>query len=239
VPTARIDTMAFGLGSGIAGLAGWRCRRSAMSGRTWASSYIVNCFMVVVLGGVGQLAGTVLAAMGLGVVSKFLEGWHRRRDRRRSSCWCSLSCSSSETARAVRDDRPLGGGISMIDRRNPPGLFNRLYGRHRLEPVLRRTGRHLRAGANPQPGVPEGSASTCRILGGADRQDHVLRDPGAGDGPGLGLHRHPLASATASSSRSAAMRIGMYLMRQIGHDGQYQSDLPDFMVFLDWKAYPW
>jgi urea transport system permease protein len=33
--------------------------------------------------------------------------------------------------------------------------------------------------------------------------------------------------------------FGMYLMRGIGHDGVYQSDLPDFMVFLDWKAYPW
>ncbi|MEO8040112.1 MAG: urea ABC transporter permease subunit UrtC [Betaproteobacteria bacterium] len=32
---------------------------------------------------------------------------------------------------------------------------------------------------------------------------------------------------------------GMYLMRAIGHDGVYKSDLPDFMVFLDWKAYPW
>jgi urea transport system permease protein len=33
--------------------------------------------------------------------------------------------------------------------------------------------------------------------------------------------------------------LGMYLMRAIGHDGVYQSDLPDFMVFLDWKSYPW
>ena len=33
--------------------------------------------------------------------------------------------------------------------------------------------------------------------------------------------------------------MGMYLMRQIGRDGQYQSDLPDFMVFLDWKTLPW
>jgi urea transport system permease protein len=33
--------------------------------------------------------------------------------------------------------------------------------------------------------------------------------------------------------------FGMYLMRQIGHEGQYQSDLPDFMVFLDWKSFPW
>jgi urea transport system permease protein len=33
--------------------------------------------------------------------------------------------------------------------------------------------------------------------------------------------------------------FGMYLMRQIGHDGSYHADLPDFMVFLDWKAFPW
>ena len=33
--------------------------------------------------------------------------------------------------------------------------------------------------------------------------------------------------------------FGMYLMRQIGRDGSYQSDLPDFMVFLDWKELPW
>ncbi len=33
--------------------------------------------------------------------------------------------------------------------------------------------------------------------------------------------------------------MGMYLMRQIGREGQYQSDLPDFMVFLDWKTLPW
>jgi len=33
--------------------------------------------------------------------------------------------------------------------------------------------------------------------------------------------------------------MGMYLMRSIGHEGVYQSDLPDFMVFLDWKTYPW
>ena len=33
--------------------------------------------------------------------------------------------------------------------------------------------------------------------------------------------------------------MGMYLMRMIGREGQYQSELPDFMVFLDWKAYPW
>jgi urea transport system permease protein len=33
--------------------------------------------------------------------------------------------------------------------------------------------------------------------------------------------------------------MGMYLMRQIGRDGQYQADMPDFMVFLNWKEFPW
>jgi urea transport system permease protein len=74
VPTARIDTMAFGLGSGIAGLAGVALSQIGNVGPDLGQHYIVNCFMVVVLGGVGQLAGTVLAALGLGIVSKFLEG---------------------------------------------------------------------------------------------------------------------------------------------------------------------
>jgi urea transport system permease protein len=74
VPTARVDTMAFGLGSGIAGLAGVALSQIGNVGPDLGQNYIVNCFMVVVLGGVGQLAGTVLAALGLGIVSKFLEG---------------------------------------------------------------------------------------------------------------------------------------------------------------------
>jgi len=74
VPTARIDTMAFGLGSGIAGLAGVALSQIGNVGPDLGQHYIVNCFMVVVLGGVGQLAGTVLASLGLGIVSKFLEG---------------------------------------------------------------------------------------------------------------------------------------------------------------------
>ena len=74
VPTKRIDTVAFGLGSGIAGLAGCALSQIANVGPDLGQSYIVDSFMVVVLGGVGQLAGTVYAAMGLGIANKFLEG---------------------------------------------------------------------------------------------------------------------------------------------------------------------
>lgn len=75
VPTARVDTYAFGLGAGIAGLAGCALSQIGNVGPDLGQAYIVDSFMVVVLGGVGQLAGTVYAALGLGVVNKFLEAW--------------------------------------------------------------------------------------------------------------------------------------------------------------------
>ena len=74
VNTARIDTYAFALGSGIAGLAGCALSQVGNVGPDLGQGYIVDAFMVVVLGGVGQLAGTVYAALGLGVLNKFLEG---------------------------------------------------------------------------------------------------------------------------------------------------------------------
>ena len=75
VNTARIDTYAFALGSGIAGLAGCALSQVGNVGPDLGQGYIVDSFMVVVLGGVGQLAGTVYAALGLGILNKFLEGW--------------------------------------------------------------------------------------------------------------------------------------------------------------------
>lgn len=75
VNTARVDTSAFALGSGVAGLAGCALSQIGNVGPDLGQSYIVDAFMVVVLGGVGQLAGTVYAAMGLGVVNKLIEGW--------------------------------------------------------------------------------------------------------------------------------------------------------------------
>jgi urea transport system permease protein len=73
VNTGRVDLLAFGLGSGIAGLAGVALSQIGNVGPELGQSYIIDSFMVVVLGGVGQLAGTVYAALGLGVVSKLLE----------------------------------------------------------------------------------------------------------------------------------------------------------------------
>jgi urea transport system permease protein len=75
VHTARVDTYAFALGSGIAGLAGCALTQIGNVGPDLGQTYIVDAFLVVVLGGVGQLLGTVYAALGLGVFNKILEGW--------------------------------------------------------------------------------------------------------------------------------------------------------------------
>ncbi|MBC3935822.1 urea ABC transporter permease subunit UrtB [Undibacterium sp. CY7W] len=73
VPTGRIDMLTFGLGSGIAGLGGVALSQLGNVGPDLGQNYIVDSFMVVVLGGVGQLAGTVIASFGLGELNKFLE----------------------------------------------------------------------------------------------------------------------------------------------------------------------
>ena len=73
VNTAKVDMLAFGLGSGIAGLAGVALSQVGNVGPDLGQAYIIDSFMVVVLGGVGQLAGTVYAALGLGAFSKLIE----------------------------------------------------------------------------------------------------------------------------------------------------------------------
>jgi urea transport system permease protein len=75
VATGRTDALAFALGSGIAGLGGVALTQFTNVGPDMGQAYIVDSFMVVVLGGVGQLSGAVIASFGLGIVSKFLEGW--------------------------------------------------------------------------------------------------------------------------------------------------------------------
>ncbi|TSE26221.1 High-affinity branched-chain amino acid transport system permease protein LivH [Tepidimonas sediminis] len=75
VPTGRVDALAFAFGSGVAGLAGVALSQIGNVGPDLGQAYIIDSFMVVVVGGVGQLAGTVLAALGLGLLNKLLEGW--------------------------------------------------------------------------------------------------------------------------------------------------------------------
>lgn len=69
IPTARVDALTFALGSGLAGIAGVAIALLGSVGPNTGQNYIVDAFMVVVVGGVGNLLGTILAALGLGIIS--------------------------------------------------------------------------------------------------------------------------------------------------------------------------
>ena len=73
IRTSRIDALTFGLGSGIAGLAGVALSQIDNVSPNLGQGYIIDSFMVVVLGGVGNLWGTLVGAFTLGIANKFLE----------------------------------------------------------------------------------------------------------------------------------------------------------------------
>ena len=73
IPTGWIDALTFGLGSGIAGVAGVALSQIDNVSPNLGQSYIIDSFMVVVFGGVGNLWGTLLGAFSLGITNKFLE----------------------------------------------------------------------------------------------------------------------------------------------------------------------
>ncbi len=75
IRTEWVDAMTFGLGSGIAGIAGVALSQLTNVGPNLGQSYIIDSFMVVVFGGVGNLWGTLVAAMSLGIANKFMEPW--------------------------------------------------------------------------------------------------------------------------------------------------------------------
>jgi urea transport system permease protein len=73
IRTPMVDALTFGLGSGIAGLAGVALSQIDNVSPNLGQGYIIDSFMVVVFGGVGNLFGTLIGALTLGVVNKFLE----------------------------------------------------------------------------------------------------------------------------------------------------------------------
>ncbi len=73
IRTPWVDAMTFGLGSGIAGIAGVALSQIDNVSPNLGQGYIIDSFMVVVFGGVGNLWGTLVGAMTLGVANKFLE----------------------------------------------------------------------------------------------------------------------------------------------------------------------
>lgn len=76
VPTRRVDLVAFGFGSGLAGLAGLALAPIFSVNPLMGQNFIIDSFMVVVLGGVGTLSGTVIAALGVGQVNVLIEPFY-------------------------------------------------------------------------------------------------------------------------------------------------------------------
>ena len=75
IRTARVDALTFGLGAGIAGLAGVALSQIDNVSPNLGQAYIIDSFLVVVFGGAGNLWGTFAAAFSLGIANKFLEPW--------------------------------------------------------------------------------------------------------------------------------------------------------------------
>jgi urea transport system permease protein len=73
IRTSRVDALTFGLGSGIAGIAGVALSQIDNVSPNLGQSYIIDSFLVVVFGGVGNLWGTLVGAFTLGIANKFLE----------------------------------------------------------------------------------------------------------------------------------------------------------------------
>ncbi len=73
VKTERVNMLTFGLGSGLAGLAGAFLSQIGNVGPSLGQSYIVDCFMTVVVGGVGNIIGTVISALGIGLADQSLQ----------------------------------------------------------------------------------------------------------------------------------------------------------------------
>jgi len=101
IPTKRLDAWMFGLGSGIAGLGGVALSQLGNVGPELGQSYIIDSFMVVVLGGVGRLAGAIVSALGLGIINKLIE----------------------PVAGAVMGKIVVLGFIILFIQRRPQGLF--------------------------------------------------------------------------------------------------------------------
>jgi urea transport system permease protein len=75
VVTERVDQLTFFIGSGLAGVAGVALTLIGPIGPTLGTNYIVDAFLVVVAGGLGQLRGAVLAALALGLLNSYAEFW--------------------------------------------------------------------------------------------------------------------------------------------------------------------
>ena len=185
-----VDAMTFGLGSGIAGVAGVALSQLTNVGPNLGQAYIIDSFMVVVFGGVGNLWGTLIGGMSLGIVNKLLEPYagavlgEDPRARRADPV------HPAAAARAVSADRPRGGELRECRSRRWPRRRWRRPRRRCVPGAARARWRSsCRCSTWPCPASSPLHLSTYVLT--LDRQVPVLRDAGAGRRSDLGLLRHP------------------------------------------------
>ena len=235
VPTHRVDMLTFGLGSGVAGLGGVALSQIGNVGPDLGQSYIVDSFMVVVLGGVGQLAGTVIAAFGLGSVAKFLEPFSGAVLAKIVVLIFIILFIQKRPAGPVRPQGPERRGMDVTERCSArSAAVWTAHLRRRPRVVLLVAIVPLAAPGRPRGSPLYLSSFWITLLGKfmcyavvALAMDLIWGYTGI------------LSLGQGVFFALGGYMFGMYLMRQIGLDGVYKSELPDFMVFLDWKAFPW
>ena len=261
VPTARVDMLAFGLGSGLAGLAGCALSQIGNVGPDLGQSYIVGSFMVVVLGGVVGWREPGVGGAHLGIVNKFLE--RGRCGAARSPCSCSSSCSSKrpQGCFAFRGRTVEATPVDAIQfDKGQPSAHRRTAARRPAcgaagaRPSCTRTdGAGGRRAAAAAMDAHSAAAFACssRFRRQPACPDGVLTCPTTPSRSAAKIACYAIValamdlsgatascrSAMASFSRSAAAR---------GH-GRCARSAPKASItascpassFLDWKAYPW
>ena len=113
IRTSRIDALTFGLGSGIAGMAGVALSQIDNVSPNLGQGYIIDSFMVVVFGGVGNLWGTLVGSFVLGIANKFLEPVCRRGARQDRHPRAHHPVHPEAAARPVRAQGPGGRGMTL------------------------------------------------------------------------------------------------------------------------------
>ncbi len=104
ISSRRTDVTTFFIGSGLAGVAGVALTLIGSTSPTIGQSYLIDAFLVVVVGGLGQMKGAVIAAFALGILNSFVEYSTTRRSPRSSCSWSSW-CSSRFGRRACSPSR--------------------------------------------------------------------------------------------------------------------------------------
>ena len=227
IATSRVDALTFGLGSGIAGIAGVALTQIDNVSPNLGQSYIIDSFMVVVFGGVGNLWGTLVGAFTLGIANKFLEPYGRRRARQDRHSGADHPVHPEAAARPVRAQGPGGG--SMIPKLLTPCSIAALASSSCWSPAscscrcstccCRRARRSM---CRPIMVALFGKYACYAIL--ALSIDLIWGYCGI------------LSLGHGAFFALGGYAMGMYLMRQIGSRGVYGNPvLPDFMVFLNWR----